>query len=447
MRAAIIALVALAGMGVAAYLASKRLVVEQTPPTPPASVRVEVPQEGLRRPPSQVERDVAVPLEEALAKLPGVTRLRVRTTAAAVTAEVWGAESSVVEAALKPWPRASARRNEPKLETYWLFRGDERPEVIGQVCGREAPLLLVHVDPETLKARQVGALLVDRAARRGSPEEVEKREIADQVRLSDVARVEVGPPPPKCTAKTPSGPAWFVRTLQQELGAGPERVADPTRVELRASDNLPDKLTGVSPKVVTFEPPAAWTLWFSPALGPAQRGQVLGELRAVPGLQVRHVDGLPRVRLVLSGVDREQLFPVAARLAKTLELAQGVQLVVPPPAVEPFLDVKVDRERAAAAGVPVDEVAAVAELALQGREHDGVRVSVDLQRPEHMAALFVRDRRLSDLVTLVEVAQPFELMREDRKPAIEVLAYGIDRKAVPTLPLPAGVVLEIHEEL
>lgn len=447
MRVAIIALVALAGMGVAAYLASKRLVVEQKPLTPAADVLVEVPQEGLRRPPSQVERDVAVPLEEALAKLPGVTRLRMRTTTAAVTAEVWGAESSVVEAALKPWPRASARRNEPKLETYWVFRGDERPQVIGQVCGREEPMLLVHIDPQRLKARQVGALLVDRAARRGSPEEVEKLEIAEQVRLSDVARVEIAPPPPKCIARTPEGPSWFVRTLQQELGTGPERVANPTRVELRANGNLPDKLTVVEPKVVTFEPPAAWTLWFSPALGPAQRGQVLGELRALPGVQVRHIDGLPRVRVVLSGADREQLLAVATRLGKMLELAQGVQLVVTPPAVEPFLDVKVDRERAAAAGVPVDEVAAVAELALQGREHDGVRVSVELQQREHMAALFVRDRRLSDLVTLVEVAQPFELMREDRKPAVEVLAYGIDSKAVPMLPLPAGVTLEIHEEL
>jgi len=59
----------------------------------------------------------------------------------------------------------------------------------------------------------------------------------------------------------------------------------------------------------------------------------------------------------------------------------------------------------------------------------------------------LHDRRLADLVTMTREEEPVELLREDRQPAVEVVAYGIGKKGVPMPALPGGVKLEIYEEL
>ena len=454
MRIAIIAAVAICAMAAAAYFATREIVVEQKPVTPPPAFVVETTLAGIR--PSELEQRVAVPLEKALLAVPGVTRVRTRIFGGRVSFEVWAPADAQLGPALAPLQQALpkglgptvVRRVDPKLETYWLVKGDGRPKVDGVVCGPHEGVVHVRLDPLKLQQLHVSALDVDRALKAAAPlEELMKTVIVENVKLADVAVGEAVSPQPGCSARTAEGPTWFVRTLQQELGPDARRLEAPARVELDAAANVPVKLGGARPAVTTFEPPRKLSLWFSPAPSAAERQRLLQELRATEGVRVRHVDGLPRVRLVLTGVDRDQLLAISGVFVDTVPKAKGVELFVPPPASRPFIDAKVDQERAGVLGVSLADIEALIQLALHGSEHDGLRVAIELDTPEQLGALYLNDKRLDELVTMNSKPELPELLRENGRAAVELVAYGIDRKQVPRAALPGGVTLEIHEEL
>lgn len=454
MRVLIIAAVAISAMGAAAYFASRRLVVEQKPLTPPPSFVVEAALPGVRA--SELEQQVAVPLESALRKVAGVTRVRTRITGGRVSFEVWCPPDVELGPTLesarpglpKSLPPPVVRRVDPKLETFWLVKGAARPKVDGVVCGPHDDVVNIRLDPLKLQQLHVSALEVDRALKGAAPlEELMKTVIVENVKLSDVAIAGAAAPKPPCTARTAEGPAWFIRTLQQELGPDARRLESPARVELDVSGNVPAKLGSLEPAVTTFEAARKLTLWFSPAPAPLDRSRLLEELRATAGVTVRHVDGLPRVRIVLTGVDRDQLLAVSGVFVATVPRTKGVELFVPPPGPETFIDAKVDPERAAVLGVPLADIEALIHLAMHGSEHDGLRVGIELDAPEQLGALYLRDTRLGELVTMSSRPELPELLRENGQAAVELVAYGIDRKQVPRATLPGGVMLEIHEEL
>ncbi len=400
--AAVVATAALlAGTGFAR--ASLRA-AERPDPSPDAVVTV-------RRDGASVERleaEVAEPLERAL----HARRLRTRIGGGAVRVEVWGA----VEA---PPPGATLER---VADPYWLVRG-ERPA--NALCGSEPEAVHVHIDPLKLAALNVGALDVVAKVRALPPEELLEVELSEGVRLADVAGVEVRAPAPRCAVEAEDGPAWVVH--------GPE-PAGATRLSSRIvlSPTGPLALTTLKPAAVTREAPSRVTLWFTEPYEPAK---ALAELR---GHDVRHLDGVRRVRLVVKGSAAE---PVAASIAAGLR----ARLVVRPAAAEARVEAKVDADRARRLGIRVEDVEALAELALRGRELDGVRVSIDLGEREHLAALFIGPQRLGELVSISEALEA-EVFRENGERAIELVAYGLEKRDVPRFTLPPGVSVEYYGE-
>jgi multidrug efflux pump subunit AcrB len=437
MRVAMIIIVLLAAVGGGAFYATRRVLDREQPPPPPATFRVTVEATGRV---AENERKVALPLEEKVAAVPGVTRLRTRTLASRVELEVWVRPGTVLEV-----PGATVSRLDLPSRHHWVVGGERRPPGVGEVCGREDPLPTVSLDPLRLQALHLSALAVDRALKGAAGlEPLAATEVAPTVRVRDVATVELARPPPSCLAFAPE-PSYLVSADHFDLPEATE-LEVVTRIELEGA--VP-KLESVTPVAVTQQLPAHVTLWFMPRLDPPQRASVLRELQKA-GAQVRSIEGARRLRVVLSGADREQLLPLARRFAAELQRRPGAELVVEPAESQPYLNVKVDHERAAAMGVPEDEVAALVKLARGGHVHDGVRVTVPLAEPEHLGALGIRDRRLADVVAMTVEPEPVELLRVDRTPALEVVAYGLDRKAVRAVPvpqLPPGVRLEFREEL
>lgn len=446
MRIAIIALVALLGMAGAAYYASKRLIVEQKPPPPGPAFRVIVEATGRV---GDHEVRIAQPLEEQLAALPGVTRMRTRVTATQVEIDVWAEP-------LTPLPKLETKQLPQEVppplvlragardETHWVVAGEKRPEVPGSiVCGREDAVPTVVLDPVKLQEAHVSALEVDRVLI-GKPRtvaELAEVEVAAQVKLRDVATIELQRPSARCTADAKE-PVYFVTTPQREVAGGTK--LDP--VSTIAVRGLAGAVKAVEPAVTTRQD-GVTTLWFSPPLTAPQRDAVLDELRQVTSARVLHIDGIPHVRLVITGPERSMLHAIAGTIVATLEHVKGVRLVVPPPEPEPLLQVKVDRERAAALGISAADAAGIVALARSGSAHDGLRVTIPLAEPEHLGAIAIRDRRLADVVMFTNEPEPVELLREDRQRSVEIVAYGIGKKGVPIPALPGGVMLEIYDEL
>ncbi|MBK7862035.1 MAG: hypothetical protein IPJ65_26130 [Archangiaceae bacterium] len=432
----LIATAVLAVMAGAAYWASRRLVEAQRPAAPRPAFRVSVPARGRV---SQNEQNVEQPLEEKLSAVPGITRLRGRTTERQVEVEVWAPPGTRLDV-----PGVTVTPLDLPAERYFLVTGQKRPQVLGEVCGREEPSPLVVLDPLRLQAMNLDAVAVDRALKAtGDLETLSRTPLGPGLRLSDVATVRLEPPLPACAVRVPEG-AWLVTARQQEL-EGATRLEAPTRVEL---DGPVPKLVSVQPRAVTVRLPNHVTLYFSPALSPAQRALVLGELRQQPGTQVRHVDGVKRVRIVLTGTaDREVLGRFALDLVPLLQKRPGAELVVGPAQGQPGLYARVDAERAAALGLAVADLEALVSLAREGSAHDGLRVTLPLAQPDHLGALMIRDRRLAELVTLSTGVDPPELLRVDRQRAVEVVAYGLDHQTVgPVRGLPYGAKVEFRDE-
>ncbi|NNL67333.1 MAG: efflux RND transporter permease subunit, partial [Myxococcales bacterium] len=157
------------------------------------------------------------------------------------------------------------------------------------------------------------------------------------------------------------------------------------------------------------------------------------------GLGVRS-DGRPVV-MVLGGPDYEQL---AAWRDQVLAVMESMPELIRPDSDyqerKPQINVRVDRDRAAALGVSLATVGRTLETVFgsravttyvdRGREYDVILQGqgADRQSPDDLTNLYVRSSRggqlvsLANLVTLVEEAGPTQLNRFDRMRAITVNA-------------------------
>ncbi|MBL8949241.1 MAG: metal-dependent hydrolase, partial [Myxococcaceae bacterium] len=400
----------LAGVGTVALVGVAglfyRSVRERDRIAPPASFAVTAVREGA--PVSELEAEVAVPLERAL----GARRTRTRVGGGVVRVEVWG-------------DAAPAGPNVEDLRhPLWLVRG-ERPA--GALCGAEAQVPHVHIDPLKLAALNVGALDVERSVKAVPLEELDRLVVNERARVGDVAVVSLASPTPRCSVE---GGGWLVRAAKAEGG-----VRLVSRIEL--GDGAPLALSRLKPAAVTREGATRVTLWFAEAY---DAKQALAELR---GHEVRHLDGLKRVRVTFVGPDREALQRIAESVATSL---RGALLVVRPREAEPRLEVQVDAARAVQLGLDATELHALGTLALRGHTVEGVRVSIDLAEREHLAALFIGPQRLGEVVSITQSLEPGELVRENGRPAVELWAYGLEPKDVPRPALPPGVAMEVAAE-
>ncbi|MDC0721356.1 efflux RND transporter permease subunit [Nannocystis bainbridge] len=244
---------------------------EPAPSAPPVQVRVEVVTPGGGA--SELDAEVAQPIEAALARLPAVRRLHTRSDTGRVevvaTLTHAGAIEAVRDAVTGVLPSLP-----PAAEAPALTRLDgvvpalalvTRPEHAGAVqsalertagvgrvelCGVGEPRTAVLLDRTRLAGVPLDALVaaVTAALADDDPAALERlasRPIAGALQLRDVAALQDGPRPPACRAYGARGPVALVLAATQP-------GADPSDVAARARPHAVDL---VSPTADLFADP------------------------------------------------------------------------------------------------------------------------------------------------------------------------------------------------
>lgn len=445
----------------------------------PALVRFSVTVPGTGNVPAD-EAALAQPLEDQLARLPGLERLRTRVTPASVVIEAHAPEAAI--AGLRLDTRILPTGTPPPLvttlqpsDTAWWSLGNSERSAADQrewaeqnvraplltqagvrevtFCGPEAPVMTVRLDGQ--RVAKLGLSLHDVVAALDAPpataEALGAIALTEQVTLRDVANIGLDSPAPGCIGFS-NGPALLmqVRSTPGTKPTSPEGTAlgrlYPAVIRW-PGDVPPTGLKSFEAVAVLFHPKKNLELLFDHPIDAKARGILSGFAAGRPGAALESIDGMEHVTVRLLGPDLEQLQAVAVRAAAALRSTPDVVFVSPLPEQTQRLALEVDRPSAARLGVPLSELFAATALGLQGLRRGPLRIEVDrAESPEHLLELPVHGVPLSELVRLEQAWQPAELLRVNRQRAIEVTAWGIDRKRVPPVSLPSGVTLEIDDE-
>lgn len=350
-----------------------------------------------------IERALRAPSDSVPAGRVGAVELRV------------GADSHASVAALGDLPLAADGTTRLALRDLATIADAVRPRRCTAYREGEAiAALRVSLDPPL--AGEAQGRIAEELAAAGLPPDVRALAITDAVY---VWRARAASSDPEMTDR-------FARALSRSSGA-PIVLADTAASELAV------------------------------AVSPLAEDAIEIRIGEIPGLALLST---PRAlaRVWVRGPDREVLEPIVARARAALEAlgACAAPLAAPP---RPMLDVRVDRERAAAYGVLPEDVARVialahglevSVLALDDRTLPVVlRLDVDAADPSAIHGLALGRVRVGEVSTIELGLAPAALHRSGGDPAIGLLvsstraALTLDdvQDAIVRIELPPGVVV------
>lgn len=416
--------------------------------------------------PEEVEVHLSMPVEERLGRVAGAVAIRTEARVGECFIEVEFASGTKESAALASVRRAldgvtlpeDAGRPEVEMPAgpgdrtvLLVFSGDESQRVLqkgvraarerllrdpgirlAEVIGAPREIMLVQVDENALARYDLSPAALVEAIREGIRTEpaadalgqlVVRTHGEAPVYLGDVARVMVSQDTPTSAALDEDGPVILIRAVFRagadapllrgdvsDLQAAlPPGVGVEARSADESDDHLPDNLPGIDP--LSHPDPARQPLTFDVQLEDGQDP----------------VETIEDLRNVLRSVD-------------------GVEFVTPGPAPStPELRLVINRERAAAMGIPPDSITGQFALFSTGQEvgRSGglpvvVRIGEPPRRSDDLAGLLIRSPSgewvpLRALASLELAAPPATIRRVSGRRVVTLglmPAEGADREKV-----------------